>query len=369
MLSYVFYTTYFLIACAIFGNSVQKRDIKWCRAFLFMTLVFMAVMMALRRGDVGNDTGAYCTFFNQIVAGNINYDARLEIGFRCLAIFTSKFSSDAQVFTVVCVIITFVPVILLFAKYSKNIAFSVALFWAFTCINLTSATRQGIAIGFICIGYLFLRRYSRVGVIVYCISCAIAALFHSSAIIMIVMPLLRKRNITIGSFLIILISPLALIATNFVPFVFSKFVGDYYREFYTGHSGWVAPLFNMLLGASALLLEYYYLHSSNRELYNNVDSEFETNEDELFDNNFLRWSALFSAACCILSVENSVIGREALYFDPFLILYISKYISRVKYSKLFMLIIIFARVGYTLLALIIRPEWNSFFPFYFFWQK
>ena len=374
MISYICYTAYFLVLCTIIQNSVQKDNNIFKRLFIVLTFGVMMLMMALRRFDVGNDTSHYLNFYRQIGLGFLDYDSRLEAGFRGLTILISRLSDgNEQVFIATCVILSFVPILILLIKCSKNLFYSIALFWTLSCINIASASRQGIAIGIICIGYLVLRSNIKASSLLYCLICIIASFFHRSAIFLIFVPLLRKRIITIRTLLLLITITTLLTATSFADLIFSRFAENYYNLYFGVKSGWAAAVFNMMLGVIAIIIDYYSITRNDRKkFFLKLEEDLkETNllsRNEYLDNNFFRWMALLFSACCILSVNNSVIGRMANYFEPFLIIYLSNHIYNIKYRKLFAVGIIFSRVVFSVLALIIRPEWNSFFPFFFFWE-
>ena len=371
MLSYLIYSTYFMIACALSGNSKQRHNKYWNYFFIIFTFGLMLFMMACRRPDVGNDTQAYVTFFRKMGAGNINYDRRVEICFRYLTVFLSHITNNEQIYLAICVILAFIPYLAFLVKTSDNLEFSIAMFWLNGCIVITSASRQGIAMGIILLGYLYLRTEKPGAVLIYSLLCILASLFHTAAIVMIIMPIFRKKKITARTMLIITLLTLGLTATNLVSFVFSRFVGNYYILYSDVQSGWAAAMFNMLLGVVAYVIEYYSLSYEERRYFLTKDEKNIQEENTLQIRNetyFFRWATIFSVACCILSVNSSVMGREASYFQPFLIVYLSNHIGKIKYSRYIMVGILLARIGYSALALVIRPEWNSFFPFYYFWQ-
>ena len=376
MISYICYTSYFLILCAVIQASVQRDSKAFRNVFIFLTFGVMLLMMALRRFDVGNDTSHYLSFYHQIGSGYLNYNSRFETGFRNLTILINQLSGgNDQVFIAACVILSFIPYFILLYKGTNNLFFCIAMFWVISCTNIASASRQGIAIGLISIGYIILRTNKRRTTLLYLLFCVFASMFHTSAIIMIIVPFLRRRKVTIRAVIILIILTVSLTATNLVEIIFSRYVGNYYILYSGVKSGWSAAIFNMLLGVAALVIEYYSISQNERNAFfqqaNNEsnNSVIDSSKELFFENNFFRWSSLLYSACCILSVNNSVLGREATYFDPFLIIYISNHISDLKNKKVVALILILSRVGYSILALIIRPEWNSFFPFYYFWQK
>ena len=375
MISYLLYSSYFFLMCSLIGNSKEVNKKIWRNIFVILTFGFMILMMGLRRIDVGNDTIAYVNFFNKMSAGDIEYDSRLEYGFRLFTILISKLSHNENLYILICATIIMVPCYLFLQKCSNNLFFCIALFWALSCVNLISATRQGIAVALICIGYLFLRENKRKSSIIFILLVLLASTFHYFAIIVLAMLYLRKRTITIRSTSIIVLITIILIYTNAVSYVFSLFSGSYYVEYYSNvHSGWVAAVFNALLGLFAFFIEYISFSKVERkELFINkkeANALITTNDNFLkMENMFLRWTTLFYTMCCLLSINNSIIGRVAMYFEPFLIVYISKNINKTKYHKLLIPLLIGSRTSYTILSLLIRPEWNSFFPYHFFWQK
>lgn len=354
----------------MFSVSKQRRVREWRCLFVFLTFGMMFFMMACRRADVGNDTQAYVKFFENIASGNLNYNRRIEIGFRYLTRLISCFTSSAQVYLTICVALAFIPYLIFLVKTSKNLEFSISMFWLVGCTGITSATRQGIAIGIILMGYLSLRKGTIGSSILYCILCVLASLFHTASIVLIILVFLNKRKITIKVMLIITIISLFLTATNLVAFVFSRYVGSYYSLYSEIQSGWAAALFNMLYGVAAYIIEYSTLAKNKKK--KSIPRDYTSNGRDTVaaqnDTKCFRWTTIFYIACCILSVNSGIMGREGSYFSPFLIVYLSNHVKKLKHSRFVMVSILLARIGYSILALVIRPEWNSFFPFFYFWQ-
>lgn len=320
----------------------------------------MLFMMALRRYDVGNDTEAYISFFKHMAAGDVRFDSRMEVGFRALAILVSKISTNPQVFLAICAALCLIPQAVFIWKVSPHVAPSVLLFWLIGCIPVISAARQGIAMGLIVLGYLGLRKQTKSGMLLYCLSCIIASLFHDSAIILILLPFIAHFRVTRNKLLLAAVLVGVMAFSPALDLFFAHFLGGQYAAYLSVQSGWAASLFNMAVGLAIWVIGRY-----NEQGLSNTGTYawYQFKESQ-----FLQWTVILYAVCSILAVKSGIIGRMATYFVPFMIVYATRSEERRNIGKIGPWILYAALFGYNVLALIIRPEWNSFFPFHFFWQ-
>ena len=148
MISFTIYTL-IIITVSIF--KIPDRKTKGNQLGLALLMIAIFIMAAFRRYDVGNDTQSYLSFFSQISLGNIAYDPRIEPGYRYLNLLVSLFSNNFTWILIISSFLLLFPAYSLFRKFSDNPKLCVLLFWMLGFTTLVSATRQAIAVGFLCI--------------------------------------------------------------------------------------------------------------------------------------------------------------------------------------------------------------------------
>ena len=76
--------------------------------FMIIAMIIMALLVALRSNQVGNDTPEYARIFNEILS-NSDYVSitRFEVGYVFLNRLVGKFTSNAQGVFIVCAIIQY----------------------------------------------------------------------------------------------------------------------------------------------------------------------------------------------------------------------------------------------------------------------
>ena len=353
MISYIIITVYLLGICWVYGKSRQLDSYGARKVFALMTFGVMLFLMAFRRNDVGNDTMAYIRFFHQMKSGDYGADHRIEIGFRMLTILIGKITKSDVIFMVCTVTIAFIPHMVLYIKENYRIDLAVIFFWLLLCVRICSVQRQGIAMAFVAVGYLCWRKDTKWSLIQYIFFCFVATLFHNSAIIMIMLPILNKKKIDIKLGSAIIIGAFLMTITNIIPTLYNMIAGNYFSRYSKIQSGWMSSIFNLMIGCMVYYLGYYVKGICNSSK----------------EKNFMSWCAVLYASISIMAVNVGIMGRISLYFLPFVIVLLVEELSKnYKFKIVFEVGSIGALLGYNVLALLIRPEWNSFFPYYFFWQ-
>ena len=184
--------------------------------------------------------------------------------------------------------------------------------------------------------------------------CIIASLFHYIAIIFIVLMPLADRQLNLVSGLagisVLIIFMLAI--PIFYDF-FSFTPGLYYLIYLGRQSGLLAVIFHTSLGLFFLLFENMKKRSKANDSY----------QSRLY--NIAEWSTIFYSVFFLISSNINISGRVAFLFIPPMILYVAHVCKRKLLLTTITIVVFFI---YNSLAIVFRPEWNSFFPFYFFWQ-
>lgn len=334
-----------------YGKNEKKLNI--C---LPLVLVLMGCMSALRRYDVGNDTISYKIFFSNIALGYYYEDMRIELGYRYLNILIAKFTQNFTIFLVITSIILFWGLGRYILNNSVDNKLFLWLFWLYGYIVYVSPLRQSIALVIVFSALRFLLKKKLIS---FYLLIALASTFHLTAVSAIIFPLLiyfKPKSLWI---FLAIIGIVILVTSGAIHYVSTSFLNYYYTNYLTVQSGFMAVIFNSAIGFVPLVLAFF---SSSRE-----KTWIDNDSYKIY-----KWSATIYTNLIILSLFSSGTGRLALFFLPMTLSYwcfvIRIFIKRRFLKNLVILILSINIITYQILAMIYRPEWNSFFPLYYIWQ-
>ena len=353
MLSFLQYTLILLslYLISLLRNNISSKKNPKHSFYLLLSLGLMCFMTSFRAYDIGNDTEAYCLFFESFLNGDYGVDTRIESGYRFLNQFIARFSDDFTVFLSITSVILFASLFVYIQKKGFDNQLYSVLFWLFGYTSFVSPLRQSLALVFIFISLFFLERRKGVFFVLFCF---LASLFHRPAIIcLLLLPLYYVRP-SFKSYLFTAVIVLILVFSNAINHLTGVF-DKYYLHYFDTQSGWAAVLFNCLFGLTPILID--------------------ANKKEHFGSasfiSLSRWGCFLYILCYLCSLYSSGMGRIAYYFLPMVLSYWCYVISRLKggIKPITIILLIGILVTYDLLAIKFRPEWNSFFPFHYVWES
>lgn len=231
----VYITMFFLTLIFAIGYDYAARNtIKniLLRQMLFLCMCIPAIFVAAVRYDVGIDyIRIYWRFYESVEAGRtsiIGSNISMDIGLQVINAFLLRFSDSPITFFVFSSVLIYFSIFRYIKKQQEKIMLSVMCFLLsgiyFTSLNIV---RQFIAIAIVLWGWKFLKE----GKLVLYIGCCIfAALFHLSALIMVVFYFLQYINITKKKFGGILVA--ALCATPIIKEAFEFIVVNTRYSYY-----------------------------------------------------------------------------------------------------------------------------------------
>lgn len=340
----------------LFGLIRENSNQKTISPYLFTSLLFLCLITGLRRYDIGNDTESYYRFFDNIAYGSFDSDERIELGFRYLSLFLSMISKDYTVFLIITSAILFGTMYKYIRDYGYNSKLYVCIFWCFAYISFVSPLRQSLGLCLVLWAIPFLVNGK---VLIFALACYAAHYFHNSAIVCLaILPLAYfepKKNRVL--WVVILI---ALLVASGGASIFSDYLDDeYYRRYLAVQSGWIAAVFNAVFAVIPILLDKGDIDNSRTEFCSKFSFY-----------NIMKWSSVLYASSYLLSIHTSGMGRIAYYFLPMMLSYWVYTIENISGNnkKLLIAFVFIVLIGYKVTTLLLRPEWNSFFPFYFYWQ-
>ena len=288
------------------------------RAYAITLCLALLMVAAVRDVSVGADTGQFCRAYERIGFEGIHaFDTvRYEPLFTSLCLLLNGVTDNYQALIVVASAIALIPVARLIYAKSKDMPLSFFLYIAsnmyFSSMN---TMRQAIAIGIIA---LAIPRLLGGKWTLYAICVAVAALFHQSAIVALLLIPLTKLKFSKGVFA-------AYLAASVAAFLFSLQLSDIvagflgrdelYSEAYMG-SNYFGALFQSAVALACCLLCANYFAFSKRI------GRSETT-DSVYMHAMMLWF-FFS----VFSMQVEIVGRLGSYFSLFAVLAIPDAIKR-----------------------------------------
>lgn len=359
---FVIFAMFFIIIEGSFTDSI-----KWLSANkkkLILSIIFfiqLFIPAGLRSVSVYNDSLSYASHFQVISPDSlfdINFLERFEIGYQFLENFIYLYLSKEPLalFFITSFFIQS-SFMILFYRYSKNIWFSVFLFFGLThYFFVVSGIRQGLAIAIFnfAIPYLLAKRW-----VPYYLLILLSAQFHSSAYILLLIPifyhikLTYKRVFLFLAFIVGFYFFLDKILEVFFSF-FPNYGIDYTSKERISESktGGILILITYVIGF-LFVNKKINLNSENKE------------------SNVMMFFYLALIMFLVLSLKFSILIRFTHYFMPFSIILLSNSICEIKnimnrfVSYLFWVLFLIVQI-YVILSY--KPEWFMVIPYKFYWE-
>ena len=347
-----------LLIIILFTFSKNKKNA------LFISIVFLTLISALRCYTVGVDTKTYISAYKLIGLSPKWYylDFRYEPGFYYLCKILNVFNSNPQTLIIISSIFINFSVYTFIKKHSKNYMLSVLLYVIMNIFfSYMNVMREGLAISILLFGYEYLleKKYVR-----YFLIILLASLFHTSAfaaLILLLYSMLPKRRFFY--FLEILIAIITFVFyTHFFSFITSIFGYSNYANGVFGLSNYFGSLLVFLESSIIFLMLYFITFSGNKVEYNRSKLQILT-----IINIIYLW---FEFLTLRMVIFNRLYGIYAIYS----IITIPELLSIIKIkNKTNYYICLFIVVSIFLSSFIIigfyRPEWYETIPYSFYWQQ
>ena len=321
-------------------------------------------MAAFRGLDVTNDTNAYWRTYQRIASYGFLGESRMEIGFVGLCYLLSKIFPDPEIgFHILLFLSSTISYFALeqwIEKHAKTYGVCILAFYFLQNASYMSAIRQSMATGLVLLG---LNQLEKKKYIRFLIDVAIATLFHTSAIVALAFMFFANRKYKKESVMAILGIAIIATATNLVSrIVFLIRYGTVYAVGIVGNQTSVVAM--SILYMSLILL---------RALAPRAMFEREGKDDEVkaIGDDFYNYSIITALSITIMSLRAPALSRVCSYFTLVGIPYISNVMAEIRDRRLsFLIKIAFCTAiwGYSLAALILRPEWQHLWPYHFWWN-
>lgn len=362
MLQYTFIFFALLVILSFFSRKSLWASNSNSKIGESICLFLLCCMSAFKASTVGNDTHEYLRLFEMgddaLMAGT-----RYELGYLYFNQIIGDFSHNPQILFIVYSVIFYLSLGRFLWKYSPMPWLSILIFFSYTLFGFSmSALRQSLAISILFIGFDFALNKKYILFIVTIIG---ASLFHSSAIFFALCPFILKLKPTKRTVSLFIVSTLviSLLFGNLLETIFSymPYYGHYQGGAYFEGGVRFASILQLLLAVFFLYIGYV--------SYNKIPIDNTSSEKKFLGHLIVIQMVVVSLS--ILCLKVNILDRIVLYYSAFVLLLIPNAISLMPYGKRktwgrFVLLAIFL---YTLVILMLRPEWNSVFPYKFCWDE
>lgn len=327
--------------------------------FLIVSFVALTTISAFRSYNVGVDTEQYYNAFSRIAYLDLKQFSllRYEYGFTFLCWMLSKITLCPQILIIVTALFINIVIFNFIQKNSNDVFLSVLVYiflnFYFSYMNIM---RQALAICFILIGYEFLKKNKNISFILFCF---LGMLFHESAILALILLVIKKIKFHKSTCVIII----CFIALSFL---YGNRIFDYFATYsprlmdYVDSKYYVSNYLGSLLDA----LVYFLLYMFGIKILSNCDKNLFKNSNG--EANFEIWAVGIACIFQTLVVKVSIFNRFSPYFSVFLILWIPNCLSKIKNQKkrfLVSIILVLILISYWLIINIFRPNWYGAVPY------
>lgn len=296
----------------------------------FIIYFIMVSFSALR----GNGDGDYFNYINgyssfQTIESIIYIQHPFERGFRILAFIGNVFNLPAQSVIIFMSVITLTIVYKIVKIYSPNPAFSLVLYFPVYLLFDMHHSRASVAIA---IGMLAFHYYNSHKMLKSVITIFVACLFHKSAAILFVIPLLRYLNFSNKT-------------------VFALFIGLYITVSFVNLNDVISSLLSLMkLGALKYKFDAYTSNPRWSYSFSLFDPRLILNSFVYFSSTFILWKSgthlekesernafklfFFGLIFTLLFSSSTImVVRQTAYFSVYIIIIIPIYINKISDSN------------------------------------
>lgn len=362
----------YILVCAFLIFSIKKNR-KTKLIYIILTMGLFASLAMFKSEQVGNDTHAYVRLFKSISSGtNLSmHKGRFEIGFLYLNQVLSFLSDNYQILFIVTGIYIYFLYGKLIYKYSNIIWLSVFLFFAMGNFDLSmSGIRQMLALATLTISFEYIVKKKPIKFILIVL---LATSFHNTAVVFLFAYPLSKIKLTKELILGVTLVAVAIYGM-FQPIlralisIFPRY--SYYLDgTYLDGEARISTILSLIIVILLFVVSELFNH---KIIYREESSEGpiliskKTKEDKI-QSIFLVITFMF----LVVSLKGTIFGRFKNVYNIFTIIYYPNAIAKIKDKRIRFIIITITIVMfflYSTIILLYRPEWQSTYPYTFFWN-
>jgi len=189
----------------VFKANRNEQSRKHYLYIVFGMIIFVAMFRSDQVGiDLRNYYNKYFPVFRDASWGNlqrVTISGDWELGFCAFCKLIGYISTDTQCFVIFTSIFCFLPYALFIYKNSDDVVFSTVFFLGYHVYMMSmNIVRQAMAVGIILIGFEALKRKQYIKYLIYV---GIAALFHTSAVVAVLLILCDRLRFKRNTFFVL----------------------------------------------------------------------------------------------------------------------------------------------------------------------
>lgn len=334
------------------GEIYYPKNSQFAKVSFILFMIFFCILTGWRSSSIGNDTNAYIDFFKYYSTHAFSFLGNLEFGYRFYCYFVGLFTKNPHVFLIITAVVCYTTAGVAVYRNSKDLGFSLCLFFCIFFSAFTNTLRQSIALSIGVFVYFAIKKKHFVRAVLLI---ALALLFHKSAVVLLALLFYRliptKPKFVLPILAATIVLSMAGALSKLIVFVLPQY--RYYVESDFLSDGWLAV--------------FYYL-ARNLVFYFLVYAAYKKSE--------------IPGKQLILSVFSVLLWMTGLGFAVNLFTRASEYLlvivvielpnafccGKLKNKSLYIYLISIVMLAYFIVVLAIRPEWNHLCP-YRFWQE
>ena len=339
----------------------NRRQFETIACFILLFFVF-----GFRDLPILNDTAHYYEHFQNVMSegvmsystlSNYDIDDRFSAGYLIYERLIGVLFGHP--YMIICVSALIISISFVYFARTHTTRISLFLFMCVTTflMNIYSGLRQGLAI---CIFLFAMIALEKKRIILYYALVILAFSFHSSAIILFIVPLLERIKIN-KTIIVLFIIVTIIFATNISSFVVGRAEFADYSEINNERKSLpIGSILNTFVPFLMILFSY------------RIKQRYSVKMDER--SRLYWWLSLLTLFFGLLDTQFAIMGRFCLYFNVFVYTLFLYYIGQIKYvhsRKLITFFVIFCLMLRMIIILSVRPEWYHIdnYAFYDFTQK
>ena len=336
------------------------KDEKMKKRLSILLMIVLTGFSMFRDQSVGTDTRIFCSAF--YLMNDMSIGECLETRYEILNILLFKIigliSREPQALIVISSVIINFSIYECIIKKSKNplttaiLYFTLNYYFSFLCLM-----RQALALAMVLIGFKMLEknRYKT-----YCIFVILACLFHTSAIIFLLLIPFKKISKKVNPMMFVIpISIIGFLMGEKILTISTSIISDYAKYIdseYVGSSYVTAGLYTL----TSLIFLIFGLFVPARD---KIDEKYEND----MNYNMLKWIVAIGTIISAISIKIAVFSRVYIYFGFFSILWLSESIhllSKKENLLIWKTIIYISTMVYVIV--LSKYDWYGIFPYKFF---
>lgn len=368
---YYFLIIYILLCAALIFSLGRGKKNKI--AYLVVTMGLLAFLAMFKSQKVGNDTDTYIRLFNSMLSGSDiqRYTNRYEVGFLYLNRILCNISNNYQILFIFAGAYIYFAYGRLIYKHSSMVWLSVFLFFTMRNFDLSlSGIRQMMALATVALSYEYIIKKKPLK---FVLTVILAISFHTAAVVFLIAYPLSKVKLTKKLVFGILLSSIIAYAT-FMPllkFGLSLFprYSYYLNGSYLDGQARIATIAALLVDVLILIISEACNHKFI--LKKHTSREYMVISNKTYEDEVQSVFLLLGCAFLLISLKGTILSRFENIFALFSIIYLPNSIAKIKDIKLKTIILYTTVVLFFIYSTVIhiyRPEWQSTYPYAFFWN-